>query len=137
MPRPVGSSRRECRACDRRRAREVGSSVERMPAVVIGAGQAGLSASHELTARGVPHVILDRGAVGHTWRTRRWRSFHIVSPNSLNLLPGYDYDGPEPDAFMDTAGLLEYLDGYAASFGAPIRTGIEVREVHADRKSVV
>src|SRR5262245_27781356 len=106
-------------------------SVERIAAVVIGAGQAGLSASHELTERGVEHVILERGALGHTWRTRRWRSFHIVSPNSLNLLPGYEYDGPEPDAFMDTAGLLEYLDGYAASFGAPIRTGIEVREVHA------
>jgi len=103
--------------------------VERIAAVVIGAGQAGLSASHELAARGVPHVVLERGELGHTWRTRRWRSFHIVSPNSLNLLPGYHYDGPEPDAFMDTAGLLEYLAGYAASFTTPIRTGIDVREV--------
>ena len=98
---------------------------------MIGAGQAGLSASHELTGRGVPHVVLDRGEIGHTWRTRRWRSFRIVSPNSLNLLPGHEYDGPEPDAFLDTAGLLAYLKGYAASFAAPIRTGVHVSEVSA------
>jgi putative flavoprotein involved in K+ transport len=105
--------------------------VERIEAVVIGAGQAGLSVSHELTSRGVEHVVLDRGRMGDTWRTRRWRSFHIVSPNSLNLLPGYEYDGPEPDAFLDTSGLLSYLEGYAASFSPTIRTGITVREVRA------
>jgi len=107
--------------------------VERIAAVVIGAGQAGLSASHELSGQGVEHVILERGELGHTWRTRRWRSFHIVSPNSLNLLPGYEYDGPEPDAFLDTQGLLDYLEGYAASFAAPIRNGTPVREVVAAR----
>ena len=96
---------------------------------MIGAGQAGLSASHELAARDVEHVVLERGVLGDTWRTRRWRSFHIVSPNSLNLLPGYEYDGPEPDAFLDTRGILDYLEGYAASFAAPIRSESPVREV--------
>jgi putative flavoprotein involved in K+ transport len=96
---------------------------------VIGAGQAGLSASHELTGRGIEHVVLERGTLGDTWRTRRWRSFHIVSPNSLNLLPGYEYDGPEPDAFLDTHGLLAYLEGYAASFAAPVRSESPVGEV--------
>jgi len=61
-----------------------------------------------------------------TWRTKRWRSFRIVSPNSLNLLPGYEYDGPEPDAFLDTQGLLAYLEGYAGSFGAPVRSDMPV-----------
>jgi putative flavoprotein involved in K+ transport len=100
-------------------------------AVVIGAGQAGLSASHELTERGVEHVILERGELGDTWRTRRWRTFRLVSPNSLNLLPGYAYNGPEPDEFADTDGLLAYLEGYASSFRAPIRTGTPVHEVRA------
>jgi putative flavoprotein involved in K+ transport len=105
---------------------------------VIGAGQAGLSASHELSIRGIEHVVLERGELGDSWRTRRWRSFHIVSPNSLNLLPGYEYDGPEPDAFLDTAGLLAYLEGYAASFDAPVRTGTSVQEVRpADRGGYV
>jgi putative flavoprotein involved in K+ transport len=109
--------------------------VERVEAVVIGAGQAGLSASHELTERGIEHVVLERGELGDTWRTRRWRSFRIVSPNSLNLLPGGEYDGPEPDAFMDTTGLLDYLEGYARSFEAPIRAGTTVSEVQPAERS--
>jgi putative flavoprotein involved in K+ transport len=103
--------------------------VERIAAVVIGAGQAGLSVSHELTGCGVEHVVLERGRLGDTWRTRRWRSFRIVSPNSLNLLPGYEYDGAAPDEFLDTDGLLAYLEGYADSFAAPIRTETQVRDV--------
>jgi putative flavoprotein involved in K+ transport len=103
--------------------------LERIAAVVIGAGQAGLSASHELTDRGIEHVVLERGALGETWRNRVWRSFHIVSPNSLNLLPGYEYDGPDPDGFLDTCGLLAYLQGYAASFAAPIRKQSPVADV--------
>jgi putative flavoprotein involved in K+ transport len=103
--------------------------MERIAAVVIGAGQAGLAVSHELTGHGVEHVILEREVLGNTWRTRRWRSFRIVSPNSLNLLPGYEYDGPEPDAFLDTTGLIGYLEGYAASFRAPIRPRTPVREI--------
>jgi putative flavoprotein involved in K+ transport len=105
--------------------------MERIEAVVIGAGQAGLAASHELTERGIEHMVLERGAIGDTWRTRRWRSFRIVSPNSLNLLPGYEYAGPEPDAFSDTAALLDYLEGYAASFEAPVRTRTVVQAVRA------
>src|SRR6185369_3859475 len=105
------------------------ANLEHIAAVVIGAGQAGLSASHELAGRGVEHVVLERGALGDTWRTRRWRSFHIVSPNSLNLLPGYEYDGAEPDAFLDTQGILAYLEGYAASFAAPLRVESPVEEV--------
>src|SRR5262245_42313719 len=104
-------------------------SVERIAAVVIGAGQAGLSTSHELTERGVEHVVLERGVLGDTWRRRVWRSFHIVSPNALNLLPGYEYDGPEPEGFLDTGGLLAYLEGYAASFAAPIRSASTVVDV--------
>jgi len=103
--------------------------LERIAAVVIGAGQAGLSASHELAARGIEHVVLERGMLGDTWRNRRWRSFHIVSPNSLNLLPGFEYDGPDPDGFLDTQGLLTYLEGYADSFSAPIRGDSAVDEV--------
>jgi len=83
--------------------------------------------------------VLERGVVGHTWRTRRWRSFRIVSPNSLNLLPGYAYDGPDPDGFLDTTGLLAYLEGYAASFRAPVRTGVPVvaiRPADGDRYRV-
>ena len=103
--------------------------MERVRAVVIGAGQAGLAASHELTVRGVEHVVLEAGVIGQTWRTRRWRSFRIVSPNWLNRLPGFWYDGPDPEGFFNTAELLDYLEAYAASFGAPVRPSTRVTEL--------
>jgi putative flavoprotein involved in K+ transport len=74
------------------------------------------------------HQAVDRRTHALT-RTPRWRSFRIVSPNSLNPLPGFEYDGPEPDAFLDTDGILAYLEGYAASFAAPIRPQSPVGEV--------
>lgn len=100
--------------------------METIRAVVIGAGQAGLAASHELTVRGVEHAVLEAGTVGYTWQTRRWRSFRLVSPNWLNRLPGYWYNGPDPDGFFDTAEMLAYLESYAASFDAPVQSSTPV-----------
>jgi putative flavoprotein involved in K+ transport len=96
--------------------------LERIPVVVIGAGQAGLSTSFHLSRHGIEHLILDRGAIGDTWRTRRWDSFRLVSPNWLNRLPGGWYDGPDPEGFFDSAEMVDYLEGYARLFGAPVRT---------------
>ena len=67
--------------------------------VVVGGGQAGLSVSHELSAAGIPHVVLERGRVGQTWRGR-WDSFCLVTPNWSVQLPGHPYDGDDPDGFM-------------------------------------
>jgi putative flavoprotein involved in K+ transport len=101
--------------------------------VVVGGGQAGLSVSHELTAGGVPHVVLERGRVGQTWRGR-WDSFCLVTPNWGVQLPGYPYDGDDPDGFMPRDEIVEYLERYAQSFGAPVREGVEVTALreHAD-----
>ena len=93
--------------------------------VVVGGGQAGLSVSHELTAAGVPHVVLERGRVGQTWRGR-WDSFCLVTPNWSVQLPGHPYDGDDPDGFMPRDDIVGYLDRYAASFDAPVREGVEV-----------
>lgn len=102
--------------------------MEHVHAVVIGGGQAGLATSHELTVRGVEHVVLEAGRIGETWRTRRWRSFRIVSPNQFTHLPGFPFGG-DPDAFAATDELVDYLERYAASFGAPVRPGVRVVEV--------
>ena len=96
--------------------------------VVIGAGQAGLTVSHELKRHGVPHLVLERGRVGETWRGR-WKSFCLVLPNWTLQLPGGTYEGPEPDGYMLRDDLVSYLDGYAAGFGAPVREGVEVESV--------
>ncbi len=71
---------------DRLRAR---ASTERFTTVVIGAGHAGLAASHHLSARSIDHVVLERGEVANSWRRERWDSLRLLTPNWLSRLPGH------------------------------------------------
>src|SRR5919199_4703131 len=101
---------------------------EHINVVVIGAGQAGLAVSHELTALGVEHVVLERGRIGQTWRAR-WDSFCLVTPNWSVKLPGAEYDGDDPNGFMPRDEIVRYLERYAPSFDAPIREHTNVRRL--------
>src|SRR6188508_650142 len=96
-----------------------------MDVVIIGAGQAGLATSYELTEAGIEHVVLEQGRLGQTWRTR-WDSFCLVTPNWSVRLPGHPYDGDDPDGYMPRDEIVAYLERYAAGFGAPVREGIKV-----------
>ncbi len=96
--------------------------------VVVGGGQAGLSASWHLTRRNREHVVLDRGNIGDTWR-RRWDTFCLVTPNWTCQLPGFPYDGDDPDGFMLRDEIVAYVERFAESFGPPYRAGVEVRQV--------
>jgi putative flavoprotein involved in K+ transport len=98
----------------------------RTSVVVVGGGQAGLAASWWLTRRGVDHVVLERDAVAQSWRARRWDSLRLLTPNWMNGLPGHGYDGADPDGYLTAAQVVELLDGYARSFGAPVRAGTTV-----------
>jgi putative flavoprotein involved in K+ transport len=93
--------------------------------VIVGAGQAGLSLSHELAAGGVDHIVLERGRVGETWRGR-WDSFCLVIPNWTVQLPGGHYRGDDPDGFMPKSDIVRHLVGYAESFHAPVHEGVTV-----------
>jgi putative flavoprotein involved in K+ transport len=93
--------------------------------VIVGAGQAGLSLSHELSAAGVEHIVLERGRVGETWRGR-WDSFCLVIPNWTVQLPGGRYRGEDPDGFMPKDDIVRHLVWYAESFRAPVREGVTV-----------
>ena len=93
--------------------------------VIIGAGSAGLSISHELTRAGREHVVLDRAQVAHSWRTR-WDSFTLVLPNWTVRLAGASYAGSDPDGFMLRNQFVDHLTSYASSFGAPVREGVDV-----------
>lgn len=101
--------------------------------VVIGGGQAGLSMSHCLTRREIPHVVLERDTVAHEWTDRRWDSFCLVTPNWQCRLPGYPYPGDDPDGFMVRAQILEYLRGYRASFDPPVYEHTCVSRLHKRR----
>lgn len=97
-----------------------------MDTVVIGAGHAGLAASHFLTARGLDHVVLERGEVANSWRTERWDSLRLLTPNWQSRLPGHSYSGPDPDGYMSMSEVVSFIDDFAAVSGAPVRTGVTV-----------
>lgn len=103
----------------------------RLPVVVVGGGQAGLSISRHLVQDGIDHIVLERDTLLHNWRDERWDSFCLVTPNWQCRLPGYAYTGPDPDGFMVAAELTEWLDGYVASFDPPVREHTAVTSVRA------
>lgn len=96
-------------------------TTHRATAVVVGGGQAGLSTSWHLTRAGVDHVVLEAGTAAHEWADTRWDAFTLVTPNWHCRLPGYAYDGSDPDGFMTRDEVVAWLAGYAPSFGAPLR----------------
>lgn len=99
--------------------------------LVIGGGQAGLATSYWLGRAGIEHLVLERRArLGGSWLDR-WDSFHLVAPNFTLLLPGMPYSGPEPDAFMPRAGVIDYVASYADFCGAPLELGCAVSRLTA------
>ncbi len=100
--------------------------------VVIGAGHSGLAMSHCLAARGIDHVVLERGEVANAWRHERWDSLRLLTPNWLSRLPGYRYTGDDPDGYMSCEEVVAFIAGYARVSAAPVRTGTTVTGVRAD-----
>ncbi|MGE0798370.1 MAG: NAD(P)-binding domain-containing protein [Lautropia sp.] len=98
--------------------------------VVVGAGQAGLSISRVLTDRGIEHVVFERGRIAESWRSARWDSFTLVTPNWMTRLPGKSYDGPDADGFMAREAFVGWLEDYAREANLPVRCGVEVQ--HAE-----
>jgi putative flavoprotein involved in K+ transport len=100
-------------------------------AVVVGAGHAGLAMSRRLTERSIDHVVLERGEVANSWRTQRWPSLTLLTPNWQTRLPGHHYAGDDPDGFMPVAGVVATITRYARLVGAPVCTGTGAHTVRA------
>lgn len=100
--------------------------------VVIGAGQAGLGIGYYLRAAGRKFVIFERGKIGETWRTQRWDSFSVNTPNWANRLPGDPYEGEDPHGFSHRDELVDYFDRYADEFALPVTEGVTVTEVDTE-----
>lgn len=105
--------------------------MHRVETLVVGAGQAGLAVSRCLTERGADHVVLERGRVAERWRTARWDSLRLITPNWMSRLPGWSYSGTDPDGYMAAPELVSYLQEYAGSFAAPVHEGTTVERVEA------
>jgi putative flavoprotein involved in K+ transport len=97
--------------------------------VVIGGGQAGLSMSWFLARNGIDHVVLEKERAGHAWRSERWDSFCLVTPNWQCQLPGFPYRGDDPHGFMGRQQIVDYIDAFVASFQPPLREGVTVQKL--------
>ena len=100
---------------------------------IIGGGQAGLATSWHLSQAKVDHVVLESGRVAETWRSRRWDSFCLVTPNRFVQLPGATYNAPDPDGFMALAELIGHFQSWAESFDAPVEGNTTVTSLEADK----
>jgi putative flavoprotein involved in K+ transport len=75
-----------------------------------------------LSERSIDHVVLERGAVAHTWRTERWDSLRLLAPNWQSRLPGFGYIGDDPDGYRTLAEVIEFIASYADEISAPVIT---------------
>jgi putative flavoprotein involved in K+ transport len=105
----------------------------RTEVVIVGGGQAGLAMSRCLSDLRIEHVILERGRVAERWRSERWDSLRLLTPNWMTRLPGFQYDGPDLDGFMTTREVAAFFERYASSFAAPVEadTAVDVLEFDA------
>jgi putative flavoprotein involved in K+ transport len=108
------------------------SDTDCFDVIVVGAGWAGLGASHYLTRAGLRHRVLERCRIGETWRTQRWDAFRLNTPNWGYVMPGDEYDGPDPDGFMTRDEFVALLEGFAARNCLPVETNTPVSELSLD-----
>ena len=96
---------------------------------IVGGGQSGLSMSYYLQKLGIDHVVIEKNNVVNSWKTARWDNFCLVTPNWQCNLPGWPYQGNDPDGFMKKDEIIEYLDGFVKYVNAPTFTGVKVSQV--------
>ncbi len=106
-------------------------AVRSTDVAVIGAGQGGLSVSQVLSTLGIEHVVFERGRVAEAWRSARWDSLRLLTPNWMSRLPVHAYRGADPDGFMTMPEITAFLADYARRIGAPVLERTEVRAVTA------
>ncbi len=101
-------------------------SIETHETIIIGAGQSGLAVSWHLNRLGRDHILLERARIAERWRSERWDSLSFQFPNWTLQLPGFVYDGPDPEGFAGRDQVVDFIDAYARTSRAPVRCGIEV-----------
>lgn len=100
--------------------------------MIVGAGHAGLAMSRCLAEHSIDHVLLERGEVAHTWRTERWDSLRLLTPNWQSRLPSFGYDGDDPDGYRTLHEVIGFLENYAKTISAPVKTHTTVTSVRAE-----
>ena len=103
--------------------------AEKIDTLVVGGGQAGIAMSEHLSNCKVPHLVLERHRIAERWRSERWDSLVANGPAWHDRLPGMEFADFDPNAFPSKERIADYLVAYADMINAPIRCGVEVREV--------
>lgn len=104
--------------------------METIETIIVGGGQAGLATSYHLKQLGREHVIFETAdKPAHAWRSDRWDSFTFVTPNWTIQLPGAEYNGSDPDGFLDRAEIVAYFEDYVKKFDLPVQFNTTVLEV--------
>lgn len=104
-------------------------SVEKIEALVVGAGQAGLAMSGHLGQGGVPHLVLERSRIAERWRSERWDGLVANGPAWHDRYPGMEFPDCDPDAFVPKEKIADAFVAYAEKIKAPVRCGVEVKSV--------
>ena len=102
------------------------ASSQQRSVVIIGAGQAGLSAAYALQQQGIRPLVLEKHRVAFAWDQQRWDSFCLVTPNWQCRLPDFPYDGDKPDGFMGKSSIVAYLQRFAQHVNPDLREGVTV-----------
>lgn len=107
----------------------MGEPAGAVDVIVIGAGHSGLAMSHVLREHSIGHVVLERGEVANAWRTQRWDSLRLLTPNWMTRLPGYSYRGDDPEGYMSAGEVADFISVYATHASAPVLTRTAVTGV--------
>ena len=104
-------------------------SIEKVETLVVGGGQAGVAMSEHLSNCGVSHLVLERHRIAERWRSERWDSLVANGPAWHDRFPGLEFSDTDPESFPPKERVADYFVAYAEKIAAPIRCGVEVREV--------
>ncbi len=107
------------------------------PVIIIGGGQAGLSASYYLQQKDIDHLVIEKNDALNSWKYQRWDSFSLVTPNWQCALPGHPYEGNDPHGFMVKDEIIDYLNVFEKKVNAPIKAHTAVTKVVAENSGVL
>jgi putative flavoprotein involved in K+ transport len=111
-------------------------AVEKLQAVIVGGGQAGLATAYELARRGVGLTVLEAAErIGDQWR-HRWDSLRLFTPARHDALPGSKFPAP-PDTFPGKDEMADYLVAYARDARLPVRTGVRALRLERTDSSYI
>ena len=82
-----------------------------------------------LADRAIDHVVIERGEVANSWRRERWDSLRLLTPNWQSRLPGFGYDGDDPDGYRTVPEVVAFIERYARVIAAPVQADTTVTSV--------